>query len=92
MQTTNSINTNSPNENWTLYYKQDSIFHVKRLISDDTGLILLKYDINTFQPEAAKQTFLGSKRLMNVEDAIKEKAQSKNYKWVQFAAKHVLFV
>lgn len=31
----------SSKEVWTIYSKQDTIFHVKRLLSSDTGLTLL---------------------------------------------------
>src|SRR5450432_2901303 len=55
----------SSNEVWTIYAKQDTVFHVKRLLSSDTGLTLLSYDINTSKPEAASQTFISAKTFAN---------------------------
>ena len=55
----------SSKEVWTVYTKQDTVFHVKRLLSSDTGLTLLSYDINTSNPEAASQTFISAKTLTN---------------------------
>jgi len=58
-------------EIWTLYYQQDTTFHIKRLVTDDRGLLLLNYDINTSEPEAAKQTFISGKTVVDENEADK---------------------
>jgi len=79
-------------ELWTLYSKQDTIFHVKRLLSSDTGLTLLSYDINTSEPEAASQTFISNKILTNENEATSIKSQSPNFNWTPHKETPTLFV
>lgn len=79
-------------ETWTLYARQDTIFHVKRLLSSDTGLVLLSYNINTSQPEAASQTFISTKTIANEDEAATIKSQSTAFNWIPFKATPTLFV
>lgn len=79
-------------EAWTIYFKQDTIFHVKRLLSSDTGLTLLSYDINTSKAETAVQTFINSKALSNENEAAIIKLQSLNFKWTPYKVGLTLFV
>lgn len=82
---------NSDKEIWTLYSKSDTVFHVKRLVSSDSGYLLLTYDINTSQPEAAHQTFIG-KQTINESELQKIKSQSSSFNWTPFKATPTLFV
>ena len=79
-------------EVWTIYSKQDTVFHVKRLVSSNTGLTLLSYDINTSKAEAAAQTFISSKTLSNENEAATIKSQSSNFKWTPYKTGLTLFV
>ncbi len=79
-------------ELWTIYSKQDTIFHVKRLLSSGSGLILKSYDINTSNPEITKQTFIDSKILANEEEASHFKSKNSNSHWVPFKTTPTLFV
>ena len=79
-------------EVWTLYSKQKTIFHVKRLLSSDTGLILLSYDINTSEPEAASQTFISNKTLANEKEVVSVKSKASNFNWIPYKAPPTLFV
>lgn len=78
-------------ELWTMYSKADSIFHVKRLVSTDTGYLLLTYDINTSEPEAAYQTFIG-KELIAGNSLKKTKAENASFNWTPFRSTLTLFV
>ena len=82
----------SSKEVWTVYAKQDTVFHVKRLISSDTGLTLLFYDINTSKTEAASQTFINAKTLANENEAATIKSQSTTFSWTPFKTTLTLFV
>ena len=79
-------------EVWTIYSKQDTIFHIKRLVSSDTGLTLLSYDINTSKAETAVQTFINSKTLSSENEATTIKSQSSNFKWAPLKMGLTLFV
>ena len=79
-------------EVWTVYAKQDTVFHIKRLISSDTGLTLLFYDINTSKAEAASQTFINAKTLANENEAATIKSQSTTFSWTPFKTTLTLFV
>ena len=79
-------------EAWTLYFKQDTIFHIKRLLTSDTSLTLLTYDVNTSEPEAAAQTFINSKTVSNENEAIAIKTQNTNSNWTPFKTTPTLFV
>ena len=79
-------------EAWTIYSKHDTIFHVKRLLSSDTGLTLLSYDINTSKAETAVQTFINSKALSSENEAATIKLQNSNFQWTPYKAELTLFV
>ncbi|MCW3110676.1 MAG: hypothetical protein JWQ09_5182 [Segetibacter sp.] len=79
-------------EVWTIYSKQDTIFHIKRLLSSDSGLILRSYDINTSEPEITKQTFIDTKTLANEREASLIKSQNSSFHWVPFKTAPTLFV
>jgi hypothetical protein len=78
-------------EVWTIYSKQDTIFHTKRLLSTDTGLTLLSYDINTSKSEASEQLFF-SKTLSNEQEAATIKSKNTNFNWTPFKTTLTLFV
>lgn len=78
-------------EIWTFYSKSDTVYHVKRLVSSDSGQLLLTYDINTSQPEAAHQTFI-SKQTINESELQKIKSESSSFNWTPFRATPTLFV
>ena len=82
----------SSKEVWAAYAKQDTIFHVQRLLSSDTGLTLVSYDINTSKPEAASQNFISAKTLANDNEAAKIKSQSTTFSWTPFKTTPTLFV
>jgi hypothetical protein len=79
-------------EVWTVYANQDTVFHVKRLLTSDTGLNLLSYDINTSKPEAASQTFINARILANETEAAKIKSQATTFNWTPFKTTPTLFV
>lgn len=82
----------SSKEVWTIYSKQDTIFHVKRLLSSDTGLTLLTYDINTSKPEAASQNFINAKKVESENEAAAIKSQNASLNWTPFKTTPILFV
>lgn len=84
--------TMSAKEVWTVYAKKDTVFHVKRLLSSDTGLTLLSYDINTSKPEAASQTFISTKTLASENEAATIKSQTATFNWKPFETTLTLFV
>ena len=88
-QTKNSLFSN---ELWTIYAKQDSVFHVKRLLSSESGFYLLSYDINTSEAEVAKQTFISSRKFTNEKETIPIKSQNGNFNWIPFNTAPILFV
>ncbi len=79
-------------EVWTVYAKRDTVFHVKRLLSTDTGLTLLSYDINTSKPEEASQYFLSAKTVASENEAATIKSQSISFRWIPFKTTPTLFV
>jgi hypothetical protein len=91
VQTTTSQSMSSDKEVWTLYLQSDTVYHVKRLVSFDSGYVLLTYDVNTSQPEAAHQTFKG-KQSINESDLQKIKSESPSFNWTPFKAIPTLFV
>jgi hypothetical protein len=80
------------NEEWTIYSKEDTIIHVKRLLSSNSILTLLSYDINTSTPEAAKQIFINSKTLANNDEVSFIKLQNLNFNWTPLKDTPTLFV
>jgi hypothetical protein len=91
-QTTLTKNNFITKELWTLYSKQDSVIHVKRLVSSDTGLTLLSYEINTSEPEVAKQSFISSKSLSDINEGTIIKSQYSNFNWTPNKVTPILFV
>ena len=79
-------------ELWTIYSKKDAVFYVKRLVSTNSGLTLLSYNINTSKAEAAAQTFINSKTLSNENEAATIKSQNSNFKWTPYKTGLTLFV
>lgn len=79
-------------ELWTIYSKQDAIFHVKRLLLTDIGLILLSYDINTPEPEVSEQSFLSSNIVANKDEATAIKLQNSNFNWTPYKTVLTLFI
>src|SRR6476659_2674743 len=64
------------NETWTIYFRQDTIYNVKRLVIKDNNFHLLTYDINTSQPENAQQVFINDKVIADLKEAEKLKSQA----------------
>lgn len=83
--------TRTGNELWTLYSKQDSIYHVKRLLASDSGYMLLSYDINSSQPEAASQRFTRKESVDRV-DVNKFRSENPGFDWMPFNGTPTLFV
>jgi len=78
-------------ELWTLYAKSDTVYHVKRLVSNDTSYYLLTYEVNASLPEQAHQTFI-DKQPVNPNEVDKIKAHNSSFNWKPFQAIPVLFV
>lgn len=85
-------NMKSSKEVWTIYKKQDTVFHVKRLLSADTGLTLFSYKINVSMPESASQIFLGMEKIANEKEAAAIKPKDTSFNWKPFEANLTLFV
>ena len=81
------------NEKWTIYFQQDSIYHVKRLITIDGRLNLLSYDINISEPENAGQTFIEDRPITDLVEAEKIKSKNIKYNWKPYRMpRQTLFV
>jgi hypothetical protein len=78
-------------ELWTLYTKSDTVYHVKRLVSNDNNYFLLTYDVNASLPEQAHQTFI-DKQAVNRNDLSTIKTSNSSFDWKPFKATPVLFV
>lgn len=83
---------NAPKEIWTIYDRQDTLVHVKRLMNTDSGLTLFTYDINSADPIATRQVSVNSKKLSGDSEAASAKAQSTNYQWIPYKPATVLFI
>jgi hypothetical protein len=83
----------SSKESWTVYSKQDTIIHVKRLTFSDTAFALLSYDINTSQPEATSQSFISAQAFANENEAASAvQSEGTVFNWIPFKAIPTLFV
>lgn len=81
-----------PKEVWTVYAKQHTEFQIKRLLSSETGLTLLSYQINTAEPEAAYQTFISNNKFSNEHEPDIIKSSYKSFNWTPFQDTITLFV
>jgi len=79
-------------EQWTLYNMQDSLVHVQRLMSSDSGLTLLSYDINISRTEAAVQTFISRKQKIDSSEAELLRLQNSKLSWKPYQDTLTLFV
>ncbi len=79
------------NELWTLYNRFDSIFQIKRFISNDSGYILLSYEVNASQPESTQQNFI-SKQAIKANDIKGIKSKNARFNWKPFKAVPVVFI
>ena len=80
-------------EKWTIYFHEDTIYHVKRLIIKDNHLSLLSYDINTSKAENAGQEFIEDKPIADLNEAEKIKSENNKYNWKPYkTANQTLFV
>lgn len=79
-------------EKWTIYKLEDTIVHIKRFLSCDTGLTLLYYEINISEPEAAKQTLINTESLADEQAANRIKLESADFNWTPYKEMPTLFV